>query len=108
MVTAVEAIRARTAEAAAQRQRDRAVTAERKALDGERQAQEERSRAVAAETQAQHERETALTEKGRADTESATAKAVSSFLQDDLLSQADASDKRVPPTCSADRTSPSA
>ncbi len=95
-LTAWQAIRARTAEVAAQRQRDRALAAEMKARNDERQAQEDRNRAVAAETQARHERETAVTEEGRADTESATAKAVSSFLQEDLLSQADASDQVGP------------
>ncbi len=95
-LTAWQAVRARTAELAAQKQRDRAVAAEMKARDGERQAQAESARAAAAEAQARQERAAAFAEKGRADNESATAKAVTSFLQDDLLSQADASDQIGP------------
>ena len=95
-LTAWQAIRARSAEVTAQRQRDRAVSAEVRARSEERQAQEDRNRAIAAEAQARHERETAVAEKGRANTESDTAKAVTSFLQEDLLSQADASDQVGP------------
>jgi eukaryotic-like serine/threonine-protein kinase len=53
-------------------------------------ANRERDRAVAAEANAVRERNRALEEKQRADDESATAKAVNDFLQNDLLAQAGA------------------
>jgi Tfp pilus assembly protein PilF len=84
VTTSREAARARNAERAALRERDRAAAAERAATM-------ERNRAVAAESQALDERNRALAEKRRADTESAAAKAINAFLQDDLLSQAGAS-----------------
>ena len=75
-----EALRQRDSAAAAQqasqKERDRALNAERTATNAERTATEERNRAVA--------------EKQHADTESATAKAISDFLQNDLLAQASA------------------
>ncbi len=95
-LTSWQALRARTAERAAQQQRDRALSAESKAREDERRAREERLRAVSAEAQALRESKTALAEKARADVESQTAQAVASFLQEDLLSQADASDQRGP------------
>ena len=58
----------------------------------------ERDRAVAAEASAVQERNRALTEKQRADDESASAKAVSDFLQNDLLAQASASAQASPDT----------
>jgi eukaryotic-like serine/threonine-protein kinase len=58
----------------------------------------ERDRAVAAEANAVQERNRALTEKRRADGESASAKAVSDFLQNGLLAQASASAQARPDT----------
>ncbi len=58
----------------------------------------QRDRAVAAEASAVQERNRALTEKQRADDESATAKAVSDFLQNGLLAQASASAQARPGT----------
>jgi len=58
----------------------------------------ERDRAVAAEANAVQERNRALTEKLRADGESASAKAVSDFLQNGLLAQASASAQARPDT----------
>jgi tetratricopeptide (TPR) repeat protein/predicted Ser/Thr protein kinase len=58
----------------------------------------ERDRAVAAEASALQERNRALTERRRADNESASAKAVSDFLQNDLLAQASASAQARPDT----------
>jgi tetratricopeptide (TPR) repeat protein/predicted Ser/Thr protein kinase len=54
-------------------------------------ARSERDRAVAAEASAVQERNRAVKEKKRADDESATAKAVNDFLQNDLLAQAGSS-----------------
>ena len=86
-------VQARTAE----RERDRAVAAERiatsernNAVAAERTATSERNNAVAAQTQAVAERNRAIAEKRRADDEAATAQAVRDFLQNDLLAQATA------------------
>jgi len=81
--------RAAAAEIAATRERDRAVTAERAATA-------ERNRAVLAETQAVHQRNTAIAEKERADRESMTARAISDFLQYDLIEQASPSAQARP------------
>jgi tetratricopeptide (TPR) repeat protein len=78
-----QARRAWRAEQEALRQRDWAAIAQRAA-------QKERDRAVSAEGAATAERDRAVAERQRADTESATAKAISDFLQNDLLSQASA------------------
>ncbi|PWU04987.1 MAG: hypothetical protein C5B51_15595 [Terriglobia bacterium] len=69
-----EAIRANRASQTAVAERDRAAAAERTAKAAEGKAVEERNRAVL--------------EKQRADEESAAAKAISDFLQNDLLRQA--------------------
>jgi len=58
----------------------------------------ERDRAVAAEARAVQERNRALAEKRRADEESASARAVSDFLANDLLAQAGASAQASPDT----------
>jgi tetratricopeptide (TPR) repeat protein len=73
-VSTSQAIRANRAGEAARGERDRALRAEGMATDAETQAVQERNRAVA--------------EKQRADVESANAKAISDFLQNDLLRQA--------------------
>src|SRR5215831_14276743 len=83
--------KARAAERAVRRERDRAVGAEQAAT-------QERNRAVAAETEAIRERNRAVTEKRRADDEAATAKAVRDFLQGDLLAQASANSQSRPDT----------
>lgn len=78
-------------------ERDRAVAAERMAVEGrqralaaEGQAAQERNHAVASERKALLDRNLALREKQRADAEAATANAISDFLQKDLLEQAQA------------------
>jgi tetratricopeptide (TPR) repeat protein len=101
MVSTWQAIRASRAEAAAVQDRDRAAAAERvavqqrdRAADAERVATSARDEAVtakgaavAAEGQAKQERDRAVEEKQRADIESATAKAVTEFLQKNLFEQ---------------------
>ena len=84
-----EAAQARRAEQEALRQRDRAAAAQRTA-------QSERDRAVAAEQAATEERNRALAEKQHADTASAASKAISDFLQNDLLAQASAENQARP------------
>jgi tetratricopeptide (TPR) repeat protein len=91
VTTAREATLARRAERAALRDRDRAAAAEQAATS-------ERDRARNAEHAATSERNRAVAEKQRADTESATAKAINAFLQDDLLAQASASTQARPDT----------
>jgi len=98
-----QAIRASRAELDARRGRDRALAAEKaatedrdRALRAERATAEERNRAVSAEAQAVLERNQAVTEKRRADDEAATAKAVSDFLRDDLLGQANPNNQAGP------------
>ena len=100
-----QAVRADRAGRAALAERDRAAAAERtagkerdRALSAERAATDERNKALAAETQAVQERNRAVTEKRRADDEAATAKAVSDFLQGDLLAQASANTQAGPNT----------
>jgi eukaryotic-like serine/threonine-protein kinase len=83
-VSTWEAIRANRAGQTASVERDRALHAENKAR--------------AAESTAIQERNRALSEKQRADDESATANAVSSFLQNDLLAQASAQTQATPAT----------
>jgi tetratricopeptide (TPR) repeat protein len=87
------------------RQASLARAAEQAALDAlsrvtaaEQVAARERDRAVAAETQALGERNYAIQEKQRADREAATARAISTFLQQDLLSQAGTSAQAAPNT----------
>ena len=67
-------------------------------MSAERSATSERNRAVAAEGAAVQERNRAMTEQQRADSESAIAKAVNEFLQQDLLAQASASAQASPDT----------
>lgn len=85
----VQAIRANRAEQAASAERDHAIQAELLAT-------RERNRSVTAETQAVRERNRAVVEKQRADQEAATSKAISAFLQNDLLAQAGASTQAGP------------
>ena len=101
VVSSWQAIRASRAETAAVQDRDRAAAAERvavqqrdRAADAERAATSARDEAVtakgvavAAEGQAKQDRDRAVAEKQRADTESATAKAVTEFLQKNLFEQ---------------------
>jgi tetratricopeptide (TPR) repeat protein len=81
--SAREALRAQRAERAALQERDRAEMAERLATV-------EKEHAVTAERAATAERNRAVAEERRADTESATARAINEFLQNDLLAQAGA------------------
>jgi hypothetical protein len=85
----VERDREATPEGAAGKQRDRALSAEEAATN-------ERNKAVAAGTQAIQERNRAVAEKGRADAEAASAKAISDFLQGDVLPQASANTQARP------------
>jgi predicted Ser/Thr protein kinase len=85
---------ATAARQAATSERDRALSAEQianaernRAVAAEGQALEQRNRALQAEQAASAERNRAVLEKQRADEESATATAVSDFLQYDLLAQ---------------------
>ena len=89
IVSGWQASRARQA----QRQ---AVAAEERVVKERDEVTKERNRAVAAQELAQQERNQALAEKQRADTEAATAKAVSDFLQRDLLAQASTRRRPVP------------
>ena len=97
-VSTSEAVRANRAGQAAVRERDRAAAAEQTAKQAERAAIDDLNRAVAAEASAVQERNRALTEKRRADDESATAKAVTDFLQNDLLTEATANAQARPDT----------
>jgi non-specific serine/threonine protein kinase/serine/threonine-protein kinase len=81
VVSTTQAIRANNASRRALQERDRAVQAEARTRI-------ERDRATAADQAAIRDRNRALEEKERADEEAASAKAVSNFLQDDLLAQA--------------------
>ncbi len=83
--------KSRAAEQATAKERDRALTAEQTATN-------ERNKAVTAQNQAVQERNRAVTEKQRADDEAASAKAVSDFLQGDLLAQASANNQAGPNT----------
>src|SRR5262249_43149211 len=73
-----------------------AVEERNRALSSERTATAARNRATAAETRAVRERNRVVSEKHRADSESAAAKAINDFLQNDLLSQAKASAQARP------------
>ncbi len=81
--SAREALRAQRAERAALLDRDRASLAERLATTA-------KEHALTAERAATAERNRAVAEERRADTESAAARAISEFLQNDLLAQAGA------------------
>jgi tetratricopeptide (TPR) repeat protein len=91
-----QAVRANHAGQAAVAERDRAFEAEAKARAAEQAATKERNSAIAAQTQAIEERNRAVKEKHRADNEAAIAKAVSDFLQGDLLAQASANTQASP------------
>ena len=100
-----QALRADGAGRAALAERDRAAAAEHaagkerdRALGAGQAATTERNKALAAEAQAIQERNRAVAEKHRADDEAATAKAVSDFLQRDLLAQASANTQAGPDT----------
>lgn len=84
-----QAIRANRAGQAALAERDRAVQAELLAT-------RERNRSAAAEAQAVQERNRAMAQQRRADQEAATSRAISTFLQNDLLAQAGASTQAGP------------
>jgi tetratricopeptide (TPR) repeat protein len=106
-VSSFESVRARHAERAAREseaqarsQRDRALSAEAtaatardRAISAERVAESERDHAVKAEARATSERDLAIAERRRADSEAAIEKAVSGFLQDDLLAQASSTEQ---------------
>jgi tetratricopeptide (TPR) repeat protein len=88
IVSTWQATRARRAEHSAMAQRDRAMQAEAAThAEMERATAAERL-ASAAEAQARTERDAAMMQKQRADMESATAKAISEFLQRGLFEQA--------------------
>jgi hypothetical protein len=87
IVSTWQALRAGRAETAAVTERDRATAAERTATLARDEALAAKGVAVAAESRAKLERDRAIAEKDRADTESATAKAVSEFLQKNLFEQ---------------------
>ena len=100
-----QASRAMRAERSAVLQRDRAVTAEETArLERDRAAAAgltaamERDRALSAEQAATRDRNRAMAEQRRADAEAANAKAISEFLQGDLLAQAAVSAQARPDT----------
>ncbi len=93
-----EAIRANQASKAALAQRDRAAAAERTATEQRDREVQSQLAATAAEARAVAERNRAVAEKQRADEESASAKAINDFLQDDLLSQASANTQAAPAT----------
>ena len=84
--------------ARALRAEQEALLALNRARTAEEVSTQERDRAVAAGKQADEERNRALAQKERADTETATAKAISEFLQNDLLAQASASTQASPNT----------
>jgi tetratricopeptide (TPR) repeat protein len=88
-ISTTEAIRAARAERAAIVARDRATVAERNATM-------ERDRALVSERAANDERNHALRETSRADTEAATAKSISDFLQQDLLALASIEGQSAP------------
>lgn len=84
---------ARAAEQAEARQRLFANQERDRAVAAEVQAMRDRNRAQGSEAQALEDRNLALQQKRRADSESAAAKAVNDFLQNDLLAQASASNQ---------------
>lgn len=95
IASTLEATRARSAErtalaaqGAATRERDRAVKAEQQATAAEQRAEQDRNRAQDSESKALRDRNLAQEQTKRANTAAATSKAVSDFLQYDLLNQA--------------------
>ena len=97
-VSTWEAIRANRASEAALAQRDRAATAERLATEQRDRALQSQRAATAAGAKAVEERNRAVAETQRADKESATSKAISDFLQKDLLAQASPNTQAAPAT----------
>jgi tetratricopeptide (TPR) repeat protein len=93
-----QAARATRAQQAALRERDRAAAAEQNATQERDRALSAEHAAAAAQAQSLQERNRAVSEKVRADTQSATAKTVNDFLQNDLLAQAGASAQASPGT----------
>jgi eukaryotic-like serine/threonine-protein kinase len=86
--TVWQAIRATRAERAAVVERDRAATAQTAATTERDRAVRAEHAATGARVDAEQERNRAQDESNRADSEAAVAKAVSEFLQNDLLAQA--------------------
>ena len=86
VVSTWEAVRARRAEQTAVQERNRVMAAEKIA-------QQQRDRAVTAEAAASRQLDNAVLQMHRADTEAVTARAVSDFLQKDLLGQASANNQ---------------
>ena len=87
VVSAWQAVRATQAEKTAVLDRDRATAAEKLATKARDEAVVSERKAVEAEGLATLERDKAVAEKQRADTEAATAKAVTEFLQKNLFEQ---------------------
>src|SRR5215471_14802776 len=88
IISTWQATRATRAEHIATEQRDRAMQAEAATRAEMERATAAEHLASAAEAQARTERDAAMTQKQRADMESATAKAISEFLQRGLFEQA--------------------
>jgi tRNA A-37 threonylcarbamoyl transferase component Bud32 len=96
VVSVGQAARALRAEQVALQQRDRAGLAEQTARLAERAARAERDRALGAEADMRRANALTLQEKSRADSEAATSRAVASFLENDLLTQASPSAQAGP------------
>jgi tetratricopeptide (TPR) repeat protein len=88
IVSTLQAARATRAEHTATDQRDRAIRSEAATHAQMERATAAEHAAFAAEAQARTERDAAMAQKQRADMESATAKAISEFLQRGLFEQA--------------------
>jgi hypothetical protein len=86
-VSTWQAIRASRAERAAVLDRDRATAAGKAASEARDEALDAKGKAEAAEGRATEERDNAVAERQRANTEAATAKAVSEFMQKNLFEQ---------------------
>jgi tetratricopeptide (TPR) repeat protein len=99
--TSWQAIRASRAEHAALLQRDRAAAAETGATSERDRALRAEQDATSERVRAEQERNRAVEESTRADAQSATAQAISDFLQNDLLAQA-SSLAQAGPTTRAD------
>jgi len=94
----VERDRALAAETKARAAEQATVTERDRALNAEKIATNERNNALGAQRQAVQARNRAVSEQQRANNEAATAKAVSDFLQKDLLAQASANNQAGPNT----------
>jgi hypothetical protein len=99
--TSWQSIRASRAEHVALLQRDRAATAEGDARGERDRALRAEQEATSERVRAEQERNRAVEESKRADAQSATATAISDFLQNDLLAQA-SSLTQAGPTTKAD------